>query len=68
MNRQTTPAEVLDELVRWMSQQLSQCESPPLDHGAPSVQRGVWHSPRNGASSDSAARCAPPVERPSGMN
>lgn len=66
MNRQTSPAEVLDELIHWMSQQLSQRESPTHDHGAPSGQRG--HNPRNGATRDSAARYASPPERTSGMN
>lgn len=68
MNRQTTPGEVLDELIRWVSQQISQGQSPTRDHGAPSVQRGVWHNSRKGLTSDSAARCAPPEKRSFGMN
>lgn len=68
MNRQTTPAEVLDELVRWMSEQLPQCDSLPQDQGAPSLPRGVWHNSRKGATSDSATRRAPPVEQSSEMN
>ena len=68
MKRQSSPAEALDELIHWVSQQLSQRELLPNDHRTLNDQRGVWRNLTNGEPIDFTRLYATPAERTSDPN